>query len=76
MTDYVIDIETDGIEATKIHCMSVSGMATMTSYESITNFLNSLTTEDRIIGLNFIRYDKPVLERLLGIKIKAQIVTP
>ncbi len=74
MTDYVIDIETDGIQATKIHCMSVSGMATMTSYESITNFLNSLTNEDRIIGHNFIRYDKPVLERLLGIKIKAQIV--
>ena len=74
MTDWVIDIETDGIEATKIHCMSVSGMATMTSYESITNFLNSLSTEDRIIGHNFIRYDKPVLERLLGIKIKAQIV--
>ena len=73
MTDWVIDIETDGIEATKIHCM-VAGMDTLLSYDSMTYFLNSLTAEDRIIGHNFIRYDKPVLERLLGIKIKAQIV--
>ena len=73
MTDWVIDIETDGIEATKIHCM-VAGLDTLLSYDSMTYFLNSLTAEDRIIGHNFIRYDKPVLERLLGIKIKAQIV--
>ena len=33
MADYVIDIETDGLDATKIHCMSVHGAATMTSYK-------------------------------------------
>lgn len=74
MTDYVIDIETDGLDATKIHCMSVHGMETVTSYNRMTTFLSTLDITDRIIGHNFIRYDKPVLERLLGIKIKAEMV--
>jgi hypothetical protein len=42
MTDWVIDIETDGIEATKIHCM-VAGLDTLLSYDSMTYFLNSVT---------------------------------
>ena len=77
MADYIIDIETDGIEATKLHCMSVQiedTIASYTSSQAIRVFLLNLTKDDRIIGHNFIRYDAPTLERLLGIKIKAQLV--
>ena len=72
--DTVIDIEANGLEnATKIHCMVVDD-ADFASYEGIALYLELLNPEDRIIGHNFQRYDKPTLERILGIKIKAQIV--
>ena len=79
--EYVVDIETDGIDATKIHCMSVKTaqgaeghIDTYTDYVSMTSFIIGLSQEDRLIGHNFIRYDAPVIERILGIKIKAQLV--
>ena len=76
--DYVIDIETDGINASKIHCMSVSRpddwMATFVTYDDMTRFISKLTKDDRIIGHNFIRYDAPVIEDILGVEIKAQII--
>ena len=48
--DLIIDIETDGIEATKIHCMSIHGLKTLTCYAEMSLLLASLTEEDRIIG--------------------------
>ena len=45
-----------------------------TYYGDMQEFLDSLTAEDRIIGHNFQRYDKPTLERILGITIKAKII--
>ena len=76
--DYIIDIETDGIDATMIHCMSVAQgnnwLATFVTYNDMKNFFSKVTKDDRIIGHNFIRYDAPVLERILGIKIEAQII--
>jgi len=66
--EYVFDIETDGIEATKIHCIVVNGN------EVDKDFFTSLTEKDTLIGHNICRYDIPVLERLLGIKIKAQLI--
>ena len=74
MSDYVIDIETDGIQATRIHCMVLDNGTTFTYYGDMQEFLDSLTSEDRIIGHNFQRYDKPTLERILGITIKAKII--
>jgi hypothetical protein len=44
---------------------------TATTYEDMRKFLDSV---DIIIGHNFIRWDKPHLERILGIKIKARII--
>ena len=78
MADYIIDIETDGIDATKIHCMAVreeSGhIQVHTVYDDIRSFLGSLRDSDRIIGHNFIRYDWPVLSRILKVETKAFIV--
>ena len=68
MSEYVFDIEADGINATKIHCMVANGK------EVDKDFFVNLKPEDTLIGHNIIRYDIPVLERLLGIKIKAQLI--
>ena len=68
MAEYVFDIETDGIDASKIHCMVANGK------EVDKDFFVNLQENDVLIGHNIIRYDIPVLERLLGIKIKAQLI--
>ena len=79
MTDYVCDIETDGLKPSLIHCASIYNMDTkelysLTTYPEMTEFFYCLTSEDRLIGHNFIRYDKPVIERILDIKLQAHIV--
>jgi len=78
MTDYVIDIETDGINPTKIHCMVVQKddghIEVHTVYDDMRSFLSGLGPGDNIIGHNFIRYDAPVLSRILGITIQAKII--
>jgi len=70
----VFDIETDGLKPTKIHCLSYeddTGIKTITDYSDMVVFLNNA---DKLIGHNIITYDIPVLERLLGVKIKAEVV--
>jgi len=68
MTEYVFDIEADGINATKIHCMIANG-------EEVNRFFfKNLTENDVLIGHNIIRYDIPTIERLLNIRIKAQLI--
>ena len=68
MSEYVFDIEADSIDATKIHCMVANG------YRVNKDFFVNLQEDDVLIGHNIIRYDIPVLEKLLGIKIKAQLI--
>ena len=68
MTEYVFDIEADGIDATKIHCMIANGE------EVDKSFFENLTNNDVLVGHNIIRYDIKVLEELLNIKIKAQLI--
>jgi len=72
--DYVVDIETDGIEATKIWCLVADDSTVLTSHNDMREWCNKLTSSDRIIGHNFQRYDKPTLERILGVTVRAQIV--
>ena len=66
----VFDIETDGLNPTKIHCMVIDGVA-ITDYQEMRDCLNKVST---LVGHNIIRYDIPVLERLLNITIKATLV--
>lgn len=74
----VFDIETDGLNSTKIHCLSVnkftkgvSTLFTLTDYDSMKAFLLS---EKIIVGHNIIRFDIPELERILNIKIEARLI--
>jgi len=70
----VFDIEADGLDATRIHCLVYEQdgeMAPLTSYADMKAWL---AKAEVLIAHNCIRYDKPTLERLLGIRIKAKFV--
>lgn len=77
----VFDIETDGLleTVTKIHCLSyaiieegeVLKRGSITDYNDIIDFI---TEQEVLVGHNIIRYDIPVLEELLDIKITSDIV--
>lgn len=69
MKSYVFDIETDGIDASKIHCLSyhdieTGDVGTLTTYEQMKTFV---TQADLLVGHNIIRYDIPVIKRILGV---------
>jgi len=79
MPAFVCDIEADNLldDVTKIHCLGYSPVdrlevKTLTTYSEIREFLfqDSLT----IIGHNFVKYDKPTLEKILGEKFDFKIV--
>jgi len=72
----VFDVEANGLldDATKIHCLSYTtdGVTydTLFDYNSMKDLLLS---QQGLIGHNIIRYDVPLLEKILGIKIKARL---
>ena len=72
----VFDIEADDLleDATKIHCMSYTfdGKSYVSIYDY--NLMRDMLLKQRgLVGHNIIRYDIPLLEKILGIKIKAQL---
>jgi hypothetical protein len=71
----VFDIETDGFNPTKIHVVSWKDddgyLHSTRNYELMREFfLNA----DTLIGHNIVRYDIPVVERILDIKVDARII--
>lgn len=80
----IFDIETDSLNATKIHIFSYTIYETQTIPEipkvySITDYdemrkllLNPTITT--LIGHNIVRYDIPILKRILGIEINKALV--
>lgn len=71
----VFDIETDGLNPTKIHVVSWmddNGDVQYThDYVSMRIFFEEAHT---LIGHNIVRYDIPAVEKILGVKITAHIV--
>lgn len=76
-----MDIETNGLldTVTKIHCLSYkdidnenSSIKSLVDYTEIKHFLQQENLT--ICGHNIVRYDIPVLEKLLDIKIKAKLI--
>lgn len=74
----VFDIEADGLDPSKIHCLSASvfsggewRLKSTTDYNQMRSFFEGV---DVVVGHNIMRWDIPVLERLLGIKIKCKII--
>ena len=76
----IMDIETDGLleNATKIHCLSYLNIDTDDKIVTLVDYneMKKLLSQDNleICGHNIVRYDVPVLEKLLGIKITARLI--
>ena len=80
MATYVIDIEADGLIASKIHVMSVGwkdseGEWQIKSTDDYDKMIDIITNPDNvIIGHNFKAFDVVELERVLEVKVEAEIV--
>jgi len=72
----VFDVEANGLldKATKIHCLSYTedgkNLVTLYDYGLIKDFL---LKQKGLIGHNIVRYDIPLLEKILNVKIKARL---
>lgn len=72
----VFDVETDGFldKATKIHVLSYTRDGeNFISLHDYNEMRELLATETILIGHNILRFDIPVLEKILGIQIKAKL---
>ena len=74
----VFDIECDGLNPSKIHCMTAAvyslgkwRVKSTTDYDKMRAFF---TGTDVLVGHNIYRWDIPVIERLLDIKVTAKII--
>jgi len=77
MKTYVFDMEGDSLCPTKIWCVGVQDVKgdlvhTTTSYEKMRKLFSN--KDNTFIAHNGIRFDKPSMERLLGIKIGARLI--
>lgn len=75
---FIFDIETDSLNASKIHCISVIYKAEDTfnikSTSDYDEMIKFFTTENRIlIGHNIRQFDIPTVERILNIKIPKSV---
>jgi hypothetical protein len=71
----VFDIETDGLDPTLIHVMSWSNdFGEVRSTYDYDEMRHVLLNSPTLIGHNIIRYDIPVVEKILGIKIVSRLI--
>jgi len=70
MTRLVFDVETDGLDATKIWCIVAQDVDTKTIYTYGPNQLEEgcdlLESADDLVGHNIIGFDIPVIQRLMN----------
>lgn len=71
----VFDIETDGLDSTKIHVLSWSTdgkeIHNTHDYDVMRKFF---TEAEVLVGHNIVRFDIPAVEKVLGIKVTARLV--
>lgn len=70
----VFDIEADGFTPTKIHVLSVHDGERIKSTNSYDNMRSWMMKTQVMVAHNCVRFDLPVLRRLLGVDTKARIV--
>lgn len=72
----IFDIEADGLleEATKIHVLAYTEGEKVKYTHDYEEMANILLREKFLIGHDIIRYDIPVIERILGIEIKSRTI--
>ncbi|MNZ37628.1 DNA polymerase I [compost metagenome] len=69
----VFDLEADGLSPTKIHCVSAHD-GKLKSTAKYDNMRKLFEKADILVGHNITLFDIPVVERLLGVKVKAKLV--
>ena len=72
----VFDVEANGLldKATKIHCLSYTDDGK--DYKTIFDYSDMrdlILSQYGLVGHNIVRYDVPLIEKILGIKIKARL---
>ena len=72
----VFDVEANGLldQATKIHCLSYTSDGK--DYKTIFDYSDMrdlLLSQRGLVGHNIVRYDVPLIEKILGIKLKARL---
>ena len=72
----VFDVEANGLldKATKIHCLSYTtdGKHYQTIFD-YSDMRDLILSQHGLVGHNIIRYDVPLIEKILGIKIKSRL---
>lgn len=76
MNGFVLDLEGDSLNPTKIWCVAAHNLTTnnardTTDYEDMKRLLEKA---DYLVMHNGMRFDAVVMEKILGVKIKAKIV--
>ena len=72
--EIIFDIETDGLNATKIYVLSYFDGQSIKSVIEYEDMKEVLYKADKLIGHNIIRFDIPVLERLLNIDLSKKYI--
>jgi len=70
----IFDIETDGLNPTKIHVLSYTEGGRVKHTFNYEEMREILVNADVLIGHNIILYDIPVIERILNIKVGARLI--
>lgn len=73
MKGIVFDLECNGLNPDKIHCVSIN-TGKIKSTDSYANMRSFFSKAEALVGHNITRFDVPVLEKLLGITIKAKLI--
>lgn len=74
MDDVLFDLEGDGLKPTKIHCFVYEKDGKFISLTSYDDIREVVLNAKRLIGHNITLFDVPVLERILNIKVEAELV--
>jgi len=74
MKNVIVDIETDGLDATKVHCIAAKEVGSPNvwtwDHKNISEFNNWCSDVDKFIMHNGISFDAPQLNKLLNTNIK------
>lgn len=73
MSTVVFDIETDGLDPTKIHCFCWTDGTKYFHTNDVEVAKGVLQKASCIIGHNIVLYDLPAIEKLWGVKTKAKV---
>lgn len=74
MKAHVFDIETDGFNPSKIHVLCVDTGDKLQATNIYDNMRSWLSKQELIVAHNCVRFDLPVMKRILGVTPKARVV--